>query len=499
MAITREDIQRELARRRGLIHGPIQESPQEQSTPTTTETQAQEEPGLGMKIVNTLNTVGQPEFLSNVADVAPDVGAALVPSFEQAENVLPAAGEIIGGTLGLKTGPAAPVATPAFAAAGAGIGRGISETISRWLQGEPITIQDIGQPAVEEAMLSAFPEVATQVGKAAMRAGKFGKQAIQRAQFKDIASRVRAEAGEVFQPPDKDLVRGLFKQVGDSGVRVDVDPIRRHLGSVGDRYDPLLKEVRFIDNKLKTGGEFMNLMGRIQAGQRGAYDIGRLQDFRSAINDHLRRSPNMLHEAEKTLEGFADAIDDAIFNGLARGQQAATAPSVRNMLRVAREGWARILRTEDLQKMVESNIRSDNIGTGIRVSLGTLQDQIRKGSGREGRRILKSFEHAPTQRKEFMDFLDRLRLESDTLSVSLADVPVPYLGEIMTKIGDNLAVIYSSAAGREMFEELMVNNRGRFTHSSLANLANVARRELDAVQEERRPDLTPTGVTNTIQ
>jgi hypothetical protein len=329
-----------------------------------------------------------------------------------------------------------------------------------------------------EALTSLIPEVITQSGRAVVRASKQAK----RARFEDLATQARREVGEVFQPPEAGLVKGLFDQVSESGVRVDTGAIQKFTGGLGARYDDLVKEVRRIDNSLKTGGQFEDMVTRLQAGQRGAFDIGRLQTLRSELRKR-KGLTNMPFEAQELLGDFQSAVDDAIFNGLARGQHAAEGESVRNTLKLARAGYAKLRRTEELQGLVEKAITSEGSGTGVTINLGRIKDAIRKGTGREGKSIQRGFEHDPQAKKRFYDFLDRLGPQHEKINVSLADLPPHTLGASISKIGEWMSTIYTSTAGQEAFEQLVTSGQGKFTHSTLATLANVARREL-AAQED---------------
>jgi hypothetical protein len=384
----------------------------------------------------------------------------------------PTAGEIAGGAVGTLV-PGAAVAVPALAAAGAGIGL----MASRWLQGEPVTSQEV----FGEAILSAIPETVTGVGKGVLRASKKARQA----RFADLAEQARREAGEVFQPPEKAMVSGLFDQVAESGVKADTGAIQRFMGEAGPRYDDLLKEVRRIDNSLKSGGQFEDMVSRLQAGQRGAFDLGRLQALHSEVGKRLQTT-NLPFEAKELLRDFNYSIDNAIYNGLAKGQHAAKADSTRDTLRMARAGWAKVRRTEELQGLVEDAITAEGNGTAVKINLGKIRDTIRRGTGKRGKSILRGFEHDPQAKQSFNAFLDRLGPKYDAITVSLADLPPQTLGMSLSKIGEWMATIYSSTPrGREAFENLVISGQGKLTHSSLANLANAFIRYAGEEQEAR--------------
>lgn len=421
------------------------------------------------------------EFRTNPRDEA--VQEAFPTTLAGGDNAGATIGEVIGGGLGTLTGPAAPVAVPALASVGAGIGL----AVSRFVQGEPVTMQEI----TGEALTSAIPEVATQVGKGLLRASKAARQA----RFSDLTQQVRQQTSQVFNPPEAELVKNLFQQVDQSGVKVGTDAIQKHLGGLGPRYNDLLQEVRRLDRSIKSGGEFETLVEGLQAGRRGAYDIGRLQTLRSELRKR-GQTTNLPFEARELIGDFQAATDDAIYRGLAKGQHAAEADSVRDSLRTARAGYARLRRTEELQGIVEGAITSDKSGVGLTISLGRIKDTIRKGTGKAGKSIQRGFEHDPVSRQQFYKFLDDLGPKHDAINVTLADLPPHTLGDVAAKIGDYMATIYTSTAGREAFKDLVSSGNGRFTHSTIANLANVARRELDRAGEEPGPRASSFTIPN---
>ena len=425
---------------------------------------------------------GDPQAVYRTNPTAEAVQEAFPTTLATPDVAGSTAGEIAGGALGTLAGPLAPVAVPALAAVGSGVGL----AISRYLQDEPVTVQEV----TGEAILSAIPEAVTQAGRGILRAAGASK----RARFSDLAEQARREAGEVFDPPELDAVRDLFGQVAESGVKVDANAIRKHVADIGPQFDDLLQEVRRVDRGLKNAGEFEGLLSSLQGGNVAAYDIGRLQSLHSEIGKRLQ-STNLPFEAKKLLGDFNYAIDDAIYNGLARGQNASKSEGTRNTLRLARAGWARIRRTEELSTIVEKAITSDKSGSGITISLGRIRDSIRKGVGKEGRSIRRGFEHDPQAKQRFYAFLDRLAPQHDSISVSLADLPPHTLGQVAGKLGDWMASIYTNTAGREAFENLVISGQGRFTHSTLANLANVARRELEREEEARSPSSAVPSLT----
>lgn len=477
MPITLEDIRRERERR---LANPAQTlAPVAQERPrgiTLADIQAERarRAAGGFDPFNPPGSTGDPTREYRTDPQAEAVQEAFPTTLASGDVAGPTIGEVIGGGVGAMTGPAAPVAVPLLAAAGSGIGL----VASRWLQGEPVTAQEV----TGEALTSIIPEVITQGGRAVLRASKQAKAA----RFADLAQQARREAGEVFDPPEKALVSGLFDQVAESGVRVDTSSMQKFIGGLGPRYDDLVKEVRRIDNSLKTGGQFEDVITRMQAGQRGAFDIGRLQALRSELRKRAQTT-NLPFEAKELIGDLEQAVDDSIFNGLARGQHAAEAESTRNTLKMARAGYAKLRRTEELQGIVENAITADKSGSGVTISLGRIKDTIRKGTGKAGKSIQRGFEHDPQAKQRFYDFLDRLGPQHDKINVSLADLPPQLLGQSIGLIGDWMATIYTSAAGREAFEQLVTSGQGKLTHSTLANLANVARRELEEQSEATRP------------
>ena len=197
----------------------------------------------------------------------------------------------------------------------------------------------------------------------------------------------------------------------------------------------------------------------------------------------LKETNGRQWESFELIDGLDRAVDDAIFRGLARGQNAARAGGTRDLLRAARAGWAKIRRTEELGRIVESSISTGGSGKDITVRIGGIKDRIRKGTGKEGRSIQRTFEHDPKAKKEFMDFLDRAGNTYDQINVSLADLPPHIVGDFAGKIGDWMASIFTSTAGQKSFERLMITGNGKFTANTIATLANLTRREFERAEE----------------
>lgn len=352
------------------------------------------------------------------------------------------------------------------------LGAGAGELTEQLVRGEPLNLKK----AATESGLSLVPEVvesaARGIGRTILRNVPGGT----RIRFDEAARQARQLAPEVFQPQTRDVVGDMFEQVRRSGVKLETKALEQEITSLnGGKYDALLSEVKRLDNQYKTGGRYTNLLESLRGNlpRQVGYDIGDLQQFRSAVGQRVRALEPV--EAKQLLRDLQVSIDDTIDFGLSRGvRQVGNEPEV---LRAARGEWARLRAAEDMGHMVERAITSTPDLAMNSFNLRAFFDTLRKGDSEISRNVNRALDRTPGARERFMQGLDDISQQFRTIEVPLTDVSGWRRNFIIAGLGQAISSILLTDVGQRLFRDTIVNGRGQLSPNAIALLVNAARRE----------------------
>lgn len=391
---------------------------------------------------------GQPQAHPPTAalPMAGQIGGELAGSL-----VEPGAGTALGGAVGATLGKAAQI--------------GLEE-------GRFPTSTELGT----EALLTLAPELAESglraVGRTMLRNTPGG----QRIRFDEAARQARTLAPEVFQPMSREDVGNMFTLVRNSGVKVDTQQLAHEVTTLNaGKYDALLSEVRRIDNAYKTGGRYTSLVESLRGNlpKQVGYDIGDLQQFRSAVRQRVQQLEPV--EAKQLLRDLQNAIDDTIDTGLARGRTPlGNEPQV---LQQARTEWARLRASEDMGHLVEQSITSSPDLAMNSFNLRQFFDKLRRGDSEITTSVNRALERTPGARLRFEQGLADISRQFQTIELPLADVSGFRRNALVAGIGQAISSVLLTDTGRHLFREAIILGRGSLSPNILALITSAARRE----------------------
>lgn len=381
-----------------------------------------------------------------------------------AQGALPAAGERAGF---LVAGPL-----------GAGAGAGIGLYIERKMRGEPVTPYEVGM----ETALSFLPEAAeSTVRGVARQMGRMSRGGGQ-LRMDEVARRAHEVAPRIFDAPERQATSALFDQVRQSGVRMDatalVDELQR---LTPGKYADVLSEIQRLDTQHKTGGRFATLFESLRQGNTAALvqgaDIGDLQQLHSALR--VRGDSLKAAEARQLLRDVNDAVDATIFSGGLKGTPSAAQQDIPEVLRTAREQWARIRRAEDLgQLLTTSPVSKLTHGGEMRAfDLNRLLNMLSDNRAPLAQSVNRAFVRQPEAGQQFTAFLDEMRRLLPGGTIQLSDTQGLRRFAAIAGADRMLSAVLTHPTGQRLFRDAILEGRGRLSINALAEIVNTMRRE----------------------
>ena len=386
-------------------------------------------------------------------------------------GALPAAGELTGSLAG-----------PYGAVAGSVAGKALEDILN---EGET-SAKSLGM----EAVLTAVPEVFEAVGRPIARWLIRSTEGAKQIRFSDAAQRARRELPQVFEPPTKQAVDAQFEALRSAGVDINFgDMVDVFRDFSAPRFDVLMEEVKRIDRKLKTGGRYAKIIGDVRAGRLAATsDVGDLQTLRSELRKRVDEL-ELGSEGRQLVKDLQFDIDDAIDNAIVtKGPGAGLAPTAA---RDARRAYARYRAGEEMADFVEQKITSTPDISDVQFNLRSLWDDLRRNRGRDAKQVNRALDMTPGAREALAEVIERLQKNFQRIELSLADVSRGRRMWIIAMVGGWLSDIMLTVGGRRLFEQAVLQGRGRLSPNTLAVIANIARRE---IQEQSRTGQARTRV-----
>lgn len=393
------------------------------------------------------------------------------------------AGKVVSGITGVATDPSnigelvgsALVPRPWKWFGGAG-GAALGEGVRQWEKGEPFSPFSM----LKEGIASAVPEVLESAARGTMRQVARNSPGGQRI----IGSRATEEARQVpehvFRPRPADEISEAFEQVRRTGLNIDTQDITQHLTTLSPGKSADIRNILTqLDTRQRTGGRYAQLYDALLSGKGMAgSSIGDLQTLRSDVRKYGEAIPREAGEARLLVRNFQEAIDDTIDYGLVQSAQAAQAPAIREQLHQARRDYAHRMAADDLGAMIEDKIRSSGNLRDEAFSLRGLWDELRKGRTEASRSVNRSLDMTPGARETFNTEMDRLTQHYENVALPMSDVQGIWRYPGAAAVRQGIGSLLLTERGRRMFENAILEGRGRLSPSVMATLMNEARREM---------------------
>ena len=389
-----------------------------------------------------------------------------------------AGGQAIGGYLGGPLG----VLTGGVIGSGVGdIARQGMRNIIRTPEGGTLQQGFDPRKTFEEMAWSLGPEIiesgARWLGRGMIRS----TPGAQRIRFQEAARRARQLPEQLFDPPTEREVSRAFQSVRDSGIKIDTSLIQDELqirGATPGKLQEIFGEMRRIDRANKTGGRYERLMRDLANDnpRTVGYDIGELQNIRSQLRKRREKLEFGTGEAPQLLKDLQDAVDDAIDQGIARGR--VPAGQTPELLQQARRDYARFRSAEDMAQLIENKITSTPDLGMVQFNLRAYADEIRRGQTKLAQQANRALRYVPQGHARYQQAIDNIADLYQTIEFPLTNVSGFQRNWIIAGLGQMLSSIMMTTRGQQVFEEAVLQGRGRMSPNALALAFNAAMREL---------------------
>jgi hypothetical protein len=407
-------------------------------------------------------TPPQPTDIPGLTALAQQFGQAI-----QQPGILPAAAT--GGAL--RFAPQAPgllnaaarTATGATAATGAEVAR-------KSMTGEAITPGGVVNDALLNTAVQGGVEGGTELARTILQHTQGGRM------LRSMGARQEMEGlgQDTFAPPPRQMIDDQFNLVRASGKQISPSALQPHLLQLDDKELNIL--LREIDN-IGAGPNYSSGLGRrigkelhamMTPGLKASgFDIGELQQLRSQLRiraDHIKDSAT-----KDLLENFKDAVDTAIDSGQTVGGQGAG--PIPQLLRDARQNYAKLRSAEDLDALVEKFSPKLPKGQQETFNLAGFRTAIERGETRLAQSVQRSLDATPGARDQVMGFLDTLAQHYDNIPIDMGG------GGVIGIARRALAGAMLSPRGQQMLMGFLTQGGGRVTADQLAILGTLVDHE----------------------
>lgn len=358
--------------------------------------------------------------------------------------------------------------------AGGAVGAGTGEGVRQWWHGEPFDPGKIGK----EMGFSAVPEIMESAARGTLRQVGRNSPGGQRIIGSRATEEARQVPANVFQPRPAHEISDAFEQVRQTGLPIDTSDVTRHLTTLSPgKRDDVRNILTQIDTRNRTGGRYAQLYEDLLAGRATVQDIGALQTMRSDVRKYGEGIPREAGEARVLVRDFQGSIDNAIDYGLVQGAQAAQAPAIRDQLHQARRDYAHRMAADDMGTLIEGKITSSPNLRDEAFNLRGLWDEFRRDQTEASRSINRSLDLTPGGRARFNEEMDRLTRHYEDVALPMTDVQGIWRYPGAAAIRQGIGTLLLTPTGRRMFEQAIIEGRGRLSPSVMATLMNEARRE----------------------
>lgn len=358
---------------------------------------------------------------------------------------------------------------------GAG-GAALGEGVRQWEKGEPFS--PFGM--LKEGIASAVPEVFESAGRGTVRQVGRNSPGGQRMIGNRATEEARQVPGNVFQPRPAQEISDAFAQVRRTNLPIDTNDLTQHLNTLAPGKSADIRNILTqLDTRQRTGGRYARLYDDLLSGKGMAgSSIGDLQTLRSDVRKYGEGIPREAGEARLLVRNFQEAIDDTIDYGLVQGAHAAQVTAQRDQLHQARRDYAHRMAADDLSTLIEDNIRSSPNLRDEAFNLRGLWDDVRRGRSAASRSINRSLDLTPGARETFNTEMDRLTRHYESVALPMSDVQGIWRYPGAAAVRQGIGTLLLTERGRALFENAILEGRGRLSPSVMATLMNAARREM---------------------
>ena len=141
--------------------------------------------------------------------------------------------------------------------------------------------------------------------------------------------------------------------------------------------------------------------------------------------------------------------------------------------------------------MVERSITSTPDLSMASFNLRSFFDTLRKNSTKMAQQINRALDLTPGARARFQAEVDSMSTLFKTIEMPLTDVGGFRRYAFVGGLGQMLSTIMLSDSGRALFQQSVLQGRGRLSPNLVALIANVARRELQGAPSPAQQALVP--------
>lgn len=424
----------------------------------------------------------QEAFNPAMLAAAPVLGPAAILPLLAGESAVRAGGEGQGGaTLGEIAGNVAAGAVP-----GGGLVRNIVRpvlgalgaagglTAERKARGLETTK---GQMATE-AGLSLAPQVIEESVRGIGRRVLRGSNAARRLRGEAAAQELSRASGGIFRPPGRQVVADAYDAVKTSGEQVAIDGIQGFFTQLNP------SDIRYLRRRTEhfrapdVPGADLNTQRQIfdafappkvrkQGGQQlpnpprtTAMTIGAIDGYRQQVNKmaHATTDPH----AKDLLNELRFVLDNAVDDALASKQldQARAA----HFLQRSAEYFDELVHKPSIMSRTED-------GRFHRVNLGRLMDAVEFPQNRLGEEVKRRLDMVSGAGDRFGVAVQRLQRHYPYIEMA-----APSSEGIRGSFQRQLGQVMLSPLGRRLFEQAVVEGRGRIDRNTMATIANAVRR-----------------------
>lgn len=481
MAVTLEDIQRELARRQAT---PVEPTP---SAPTAPAQPPAMQGGITLQDVRqelarreTIQPAQPPEPPRTKSAIdyllmgafGPTGGRAVKETIAEPGKRIEEFRAAGGGPLPVMGGEAlgrlagAPLGPPGVFIGGA-LGAGAGELGRQMVAGEDLDFKKALIEAGFSAGTGAVFEGLGMAGRKLLSRTKTGTQTGE----KLAAEKIRKEAPQLLKPKPREQVSQMFDEVTKSGVKIAPQGVDVSLLD-DDQFRILVREIKQIpagpDFPSGFGGRMAKQLEAIRQGApAGDFEIGELQQLRSQL---MKRAASRKEGAvQDVLSEAARIMDQGVEAGRVTGPATA---EVIDQLKEARRQWRVIRQSDDLSNLARSVTRRSK-GNRLTMHVGRLQEALeepQRGMAAKAAAVLRERPEAKQALQQMVSRFETLNIEGGGLG-----------GGIIERAADTVLGFLAAPAARERFMRLVEGQRGTITFEQLTLLANQARREVESM------------------
>lgn len=387
---------------------------------------------------------------------------------------------------------------------------------------------DPGAAALEGAYTGAGQGVEEGIKSGAALVGRhlWGGKKIRQ----DVAAKeLKGAANKVVNPPGKEVTSQAYQQLYDTKVPVHMDypegdtNVRQFLNNLSP------EEMRSVRRELlkwpvpdemkgsirpnsNPGHDILNaLMGSPLTGPPGSapdvvssIPIGEMDRFRQFLNKRARatRDPklaDLLDDFRMHTDQLNDlAIDDPRTAAyLMQNVPDMTPEKVTGLLNQARQSHAHNLAAEALDDLLSSRgitgYSDDRTGTFMNLHLGHLRNAMESPQTALEENVVARLARTPGAMEEYNKLFERLQRQVQSIDITLPRRRGA-LGQVRENVARQLGYVLATPEGRQLFEQAIVEGRGRINYNNLATIANLSRRAYEGMQENTIPVAPGTSV-----